>query len=57
MTNMLLRLSDLEIKSKQIIGEKDRSVQNLQRALEQEQKFKAKLQVRKNENSEVLAEL
>ncbi len=57
MTNILLRFSDLEIKNKQIIGEKDKFVQNLQRALEKEQKFKVELQVKKNENNEVLAEL
>jgi ribosomal protein S3 len=57
MTNILLKISNLEIKNKQIIGEKDRFVQNLQTALEKEQKFKAELQVRKNENNEVLAEL
>ncbi len=36
MTNILLRLSDLEIKNNQIIEEKDRSVQNLHGALEKE---------------------
>jgi hypothetical protein len=36
MTNILLRLSDLEIKNKQIIEEKDKSNQNLQGALEKE---------------------
>jgi hypothetical protein len=41
MTNILLRLFDVEIKNKQIIEEKDIYVQNLQRALEKEQKFKA----------------
>jgi hypothetical protein len=41
MTNILFRLSDLEIKDKQIIKKKDKFVQNLQRALEKEQKFKA----------------
>jgi hypothetical protein len=40
MTNILLRLSNLEIKNKQIIKEKDRFVQNLQGALEKEQKLK-----------------
>ncbi len=43
MTNILLIFFDLEIKNKQIIEEKDRSVQNLQGALEKEQKLKAKL--------------
>jgi hypothetical protein len=57
MINILLKLFDLEIKFKQIIKEKDRSIQNLQRALEKEQKFKVELQVKKNENSEILAEL
>jgi hypothetical protein len=42
MTNILLRLFDLEIKNKEIIEEKDRYVQNLQGALEKEQKLKAK---------------
>jgi hypothetical protein len=41
MTNILLRLFDLEIKNKQIIKKKDRFVQNLQGALEKEQKLKA----------------
>jgi len=36
MTNILLRLSDLEIKNNQIMEEKDRSVQNLHGALEKE---------------------
>jgi hypothetical protein len=36
MTNILLRLSDLEIKNKHIIEEKDIFVQNLQGALEKE---------------------
>ncbi len=57
MTNILLRFFDLEIINKQVIEEKDRSIQNLQGALEKGQKFKAKLQVRKNENNEVLVEL
>jgi hypothetical protein len=51
MTNILFRLSDLEINNKQIIKEKDRSIRNLQRALEKEQKLEAKLQDRNNENS------
>ncbi len=55
MTNILFKFFDLENKNKQIIGEKDRFVQNLHKALEKEQKFKAELQVRKNKNSEVLA--
>jgi hypothetical protein len=57
MTNILLRLSNLEIKNMQIVKEKDRFVQNLQGSLEKEQKFKAKLQDRNNENSQVLVEL
>jgi hypothetical protein len=36
MTNILLRLSDLEIKNNQIIEEKDISIQNLHGALEKE---------------------
>jgi hypothetical protein len=57
MTNVLLRLFDLEIKKKQIIEERDKSVENLQGDLEKEEKFKAKLQDRNNENSQVLVEL
>jgi len=57
MTNILLRLSNPKIKNKQIVEEKDRFVQNLQGTLEKEQKFKAKLQDRNNENSQVLVEL
>ncbi len=41
----------------QIIKEKDKSIHNLQWALEKEQKFKAKLQDRNNENSHILVEL
>ncbi len=44
MTKILLRLFDLEIKNKQIIKEK-------------EQKLKAKLQARNNENNLILAKL
>ncbi len=55
MTNILLRLFDLEIKNKKII-EKGRLVQNLQRTLEKEQKLKAKLQDRNNENIQILTE-
>jgi len=51
MTNILLRLFNLEIKNKQIIEEKDTSIQNLQGDLEKEQKLKAKLQDRNNENN------
>jgi hypothetical protein len=36
MTNILLKLSNLEINNKQIIKEKDRFVQNLQGVLEKE---------------------
>jgi hypothetical protein len=36
MKNILLKLSDLEIKNNQIMEEKDRSVQNLHGALEKE---------------------
>jgi hypothetical protein len=36
MTNILLRLFNLEIKHKQIIKEEDISISNLQRALEKE---------------------
>ncbi len=57
MTNILLIFFDLEIKNKQIIEEKDRFVQNLQGALEKEQKLKTKLLDRNNENNKVLAEL
>jgi hypothetical protein len=55
MTNILFNLFDLEIKNEQIIEENDRFVQNLQGALEKEQKLKAKLQDRNSENSQVLA--
>lgn len=57
MTNILFRFSDLEIKNKQIIEKKDKSVQNLQGALEKEQKFKAQLQHKNSENNQVLAKL
>jgi hypothetical protein len=43
MTNILLKLSDMEIKNKQIIEEKDKSIHNLQGALEKEQKLKEQL--------------
>ncbi len=52
MTNILLKLFDLEIRIKQII--KDKFVQNLQGALEKEQKLKTKLQVKQDENNEIL---
>ncbi len=51
MTNILLKLSDLEIKNKQIIEEKYISIQNLPGALEKEQKFKAQLNDKNNENN------
>jgi hypothetical protein len=57
MTNILLKLSYLDIKDKQIIKEKDKSVHNLQGALEKEQKLKAKLQDRNNEISQILVKL
>jgi len=41
MTNILLRLFNLEIKNNQTIEKKDRSVQNLQGVLEKERKLKA----------------
>jgi hypothetical protein len=47
----------MEIINKQIIEENNKSIQNLQGALEKEQKLKAKLQVMMNENSEILVEL
>jgi hypothetical protein len=37
--------------------EKDRFIQNLQEALEKEQKFKVEFQERNSENSKVLVEL
>jgi len=40
MTNILFRLSNLEIKHKKIIKEKDIFISNLQRALKNEQKLK-----------------
>ncbi len=55
--NILFRVFNLEIMNKQIIDEKDRSIQNLQGALEKEQKLKAELQDRNNENNKILAEL
>jgi hypothetical protein len=57
MTNVLLKLFDLEINKKQIIEEKDKSVQNLQGDLEKEEKLKVELQDRNNENNQVLVEL
>ncbi len=43
LTNILFKLYDLEIKNKHIIKEKDKSIQNLQGALQKGQKLKAKL--------------
>jgi hypothetical protein len=57
MTNILVRLFYLEIRNKQITKEKDKFVQNLQGALEKEQKLKVELQVKQNENNEVLTQL
>ncbi len=57
MTNIFLRFSNLEIKNKHIIKEKDKFVQNMQGALEKEQKLKVKLQDRNSENSQILEEL
>jgi hypothetical protein len=57
MTNIVLRLFDMEIINKQIIEKNKKYIQNLQGALEKEQKLKAKLQVMTNENNEVLVEL
>jgi hypothetical protein len=53
MTNILLIFFNLEIRNKQLL-EEDISIQNLQGVLEKEKKFKAKFQVRKNGNNEVL---
>ncbi len=57
MTNILLRLYNMEIKNRHIKQENDRYVQNLQGALETEQKLKTKLQDKNNENNQVLAKL
>jgi hypothetical protein len=57
MTNILLRISNLEIKNKQIIEKNDQFVQNLQGALEKEQKLKSELKVKKHENNEALEKL
>jgi hypothetical protein len=56
MKNILLWIFDLEIKIKKIIKEKDRFIQNLQGALE-EQKLKTKLWDKNSENNQVLVEL
>ncbi len=57
MTKILFRFSNMEFKNKQIIEEKDKYVQNLQGALEKEQKPKAKLHVKHDENNEILIKL
>jgi hypothetical protein len=57
MTNILVRLFDFEIKNKQITKEKDKFVQNLQGALEKGKKLIMELQVKQNENNEVLTQL
>lgn len=57
MTDILFKLSDLEIKNKQITKEKDKFIQNLQGALEKEQKLRVELQVKQNENNEVSSQL
>ncbi len=53
---IFFRLFNLEIKNKYIIEEKDKFVQNLQGASE-EQKLIEKLQDKNNENNQVLAKL
>jgi len=53
----LFKLSNIKIKNKQIIEEKDKSIHNLQGALGKKQKFKSKLQDRNNENSHISVEL
>jgi len=57
MTNIMLKLFDLEIKNKHIIHEKDIFVQNVQGALEKENKLKAELQDKNNENNQILVEV
>ncbi len=57
MTDIMFRLSNLEILNKQIIEENNTSIQNLQGALEKEQKLKEKLHVKQDDNNEVLAKL
>jgi hypothetical protein len=56
MTNILLKLSNLKVINKQITQEKEKFVQNMQGALE-EQKLKAKLHVKHDENNVVLVKL
>jgi len=53
MINIWLRLFDLEIKNKHIIDAKDKFVQNLHGALKKEQKLKAELQDKNNENNQL----
>ena len=55
MTNILLKLFDLDIKNKQIIEDKYKFVQNMQGALEKEQKLKSELHDKNSENNQVLA--
>ncbi len=57
MTNILFRLFDLEIRNKHTMKEKEKFVQNLQGILENELKLITKLQVKQNENNEILAQL
>ncbi len=57
MTNILFKLFDLEIKNKHIVEEKEKYFQDLQAALEKEQKLKVEMQDKNNENNQVLAEL
>ncbi len=57
MTNILLKLSDLQIKKNQIIEEKDKYVQNLHEALKKEEKLKVEFQDKNNKNNQVLVEL
>ncbi len=56
MTNILLKLSNLEIINKHITEEKNKFVQNMQGALE-EQNLKTKLQVKQDENNVVLVKV
>jgi hypothetical protein len=57
MTNIMFKLSNLEIINKHITEEKNKFVQNLQGALEKEWKLKVELQVKKDENNEVFVKL
>jgi hypothetical protein len=56
MLNILFKLYHLKIKNKHIIEEKDRFVEKLQGALE-EQKLKVELLDRNNEINQILVEL